>query len=285
MGFLSKILIAVGLFAGVAVGQPPAVVQPDPVQLVRATVANEIRENARTTEFWMYRLTKETKSGTQVRDMVETKDGIVARVIRVNGRPLTDAERAADDRRLDLLARNPQEQARKRADQQKDANRFLTLIRALPEALIYTYDGTEQIEGRQAVRLKFRPNPAFHRTTIETIIFRSAEGFIWIDSSERRILKFEGSETNEISIGWGLLGHIDKGSRLRLEQHRIDESKWRLSGLKLEGSGQILLFKSVTMNQRQSATDFRAVPSGLNVAQAIDLLKKQDATIAQTQLH
>lgn len=253
---------------------------PDSLQLVKAAVANEVQATEHPPAAMMYRLTKESKSGTQVRDMIETKDGMIARVVSVDGRQLTPAERTADDQRLEYLAKNPSEQARKQADQQKEMARFLALIRALPDALLYTYDGTEQVDGRETVRLKFRPNPAFHTTSIETIIFHAAEGHIWIDPLEKRIAKFDGVQTSEINIGWGLLGHIDKGSKLQLEQHRLDDGQWRLNKLALQGSGKILLFKSVNMNQRQSATDFRVVPSNLSVAQAIDLLKKQEVKVA-----
>lgn len=268
-------LAAICFLASFAFGQTA-----DPVQLVKAAVANEVQATEHPADSFMYRLTKESKSGTQVKDMVETKDGIVARLISLNGRALTDAERSADDRRLENLIRDPEEQRRKLADQQKEQDRFLSMVRVLPDALLYTSDGTEQINGRETIRLKFRPNPAFHTTTRETIIFRASEGNLWIDALDKRITKFDGTQTNDINIGWGLLGHIEKGSKLQVEQRWLDQGKWRLSKLVLEANGQILLFKSLTLKQRQSATDFRAVPSDLKIASAVELLKKQGATLA-----
>ena len=92
-----------------------------------------------------------------------------------------------------------------------------------------------------------------------------------------------GIQTGDINIGWGLLGHIEKGSKLLLEQRRLDQGKWRLTRLNLEGKGQILLFKSLTLKQRQSASDFRPVPDNLNIAAAVDLLRNQPATVAMQQ--
>src|SRR6476659_3302025 len=103
---------------------------PSPAQLVRDAAANEVRTNADPADLWMYRLSKETKSGSQVKDMVETKDGIVARLIAVNGRSLTPTERAADDQRHTDLATNLDEQKRKKADQQKEQDRFINLVKA-----------------------------------------------------------------------------------------------------------------------------------------------------------
>ena len=255
----------------------------DPLQLVKDAVANEIQDNLHPTDFWMYRLAKESRSGTQVKDMVETRQGIVARLITFNGRQLTDAERALDDKRLNDLATNPAEQQRKRDDQKKEQDRFLALIKAMPDALLYTYDGTEQIDGRETIRLRFKPNPSFHTTTRETIIFRAAEGRVYIDASEKRLLRFDGAQTNDINVGWGLIGHLNKGSKLYLEQRRFGPNQWRLTHLDLAGNGQVLLFKSINFMQKQSATDFRRVPNDLSIAQAIDLLKKQDIASAGSQ--
>jgi hypothetical protein len=263
------------LFAGLLSAQTP-----DPAQAVRAAVANEVQATEHRADSFMYRLAKESKSGTQVKDMIETKSGIVARLISLNGRPLTDAERAADDQRLESLIHDPSQQPRKLADQQKEQARFLSLLRALPDALLYTYDGTEQIDGRETFRFKFRPNPSFHTTTKETIIFRASEGNIWIDTLDYRIAKFDGTQINDINIGWGLLGHIEKGSKLQVEQRRLGQGTWRLSKLLLEAKGQVLFFKSVTLKQKQMATDFRRVPADLTIAAAVELLKKQNSAIA-----
>ena len=273
--FASKAAVTVFFFVGIALGQTP-----DPAQLVKDAVANEVRANEHPADFWMYRLSKESKSGVQVKEMVETKSGIVARLISVNGRHLTDAERAADDQRLNNLAVNPAEQQRKRDDQKKEQQRFLALIEALPDALLYTYDGKEQMDGRETFRLKFRPNPDFHTTTKETIIFREAEGLAWIDAGDKRMLRFDGHQRNDINIGWGLIGHINKGSKLFLEQQRIGPGKWNLTQLDLAGNGQVLLFKSINFMQKQVASDFRPVPDSTTIVQAVDLLKKHDLASA-----
>jgi hypothetical protein len=255
---------------------------PDPAQLVRDAVANEVQATTHPSDSYMYRLSKESKSGLQVKDMIETPTGIVARLISLNGRPLTDAERAADDQRLNTLISSPSEQQRKRDDQKKEQDRFLAIIKAMPDALLYTYDGTEQINGRETIRLRFKPNPAFHTTTRETIIFRAAEGLVYIDAKEKRLLKFDGTQTSDINVGWGLIGHINKGSKLLLEQRRFGDGAWRLTHMDLAGNGQVLLFKSINFMAKQSATDFRRVPDNLTIAQAIDLLKKQEVASTST---
>src|SRR5712671_4360568 len=94
-------------------------------ELVRRTVNKEVADMENPTDFWRYHLRKESASGSQIRDMVETKQGIVARTIAVNDQPLTPEQRAGDDARLAQLIADPQEQRKKQKEQNDETNRVL----------------------------------------------------------------------------------------------------------------------------------------------------------------
>jgi hypothetical protein len=249
----------------------------DPKALVQQAVANELRAAQDTSRLYRYVLRKETKSGTSVREMIETKDGIVARTITWNDRELTPDERAKEDEKLARLGSSAEEQRKKFAEQREDARQAMKMLEALPHALLYEYGGREMLNGREAVRLRFKPNPDFSSTAKETYLFRGAEGNIWIDKDAKRIAKLDGVTTAQVNIGWGLLGHIDKGGKVYLEQTMVGPStQWRISTLNLDAKGKALFFKSINIQQRQSARDFRPV-SAMTVAEAVDFLRKSDA--------
>jgi hypothetical protein len=264
----------------VCCGLPGSAQVQNPRELVKNAVSNEVRSTEQQSDFWMYRLNKENKSGAQVKDMAETKNGVVARLISVNGRALTPEERAADNERLTALANNPEEQHKKLEDQKKEQEKILAMVRALPDALLYQYAGTDLMDGRPTVRLKFVPNPAFHPTTRETIAYKATEGTLWIDSQEQRILRLDATLAHDINIGWGIVGHIDKGGQLFLQQQFLGPGKWRINKLIIEATGQAFFFKSISLKQRQFATDYRPVPPDLSIAAAVNLLKKVDTTVA-----
>lgn len=245
-------------------------------ELVRRAVQKEVSAVQSEADFWRYRLRKESVSGTQTREMVETKQGIVARTVAVNNRPLTPEERTGDDQRLQRLLADPEEQRKKQREQADEANRMLTLIRALPDALLFQYDGRDQLKGRDTVRLKFTPNPKFSPTSRETYVYKGSNGFLWIDGASERIVKLDATLVENVNIGWGgILGHINRGGHFVLEQSMLSEGKWKLSTLILEATGKLLVFKSISLKQRQFGTDYHPVPPTLNLAQAVELLKKQ----------
>jgi hypothetical protein len=248
----------------------------DPKTIVKEAVENELRAAKDTSRLYRYILRKETKSGTSVREMIETKDGIVARTISWNDRQLTPDERAKEDQKLAKLGSSAEEQRKKFAEQREDARQAMKMLHALPDALLYEFDHTELVNGREAVRLRFKPNPHFSSSAKETYLFRGAEGKIWIDKAAKRIAKLDGITTAQVNIGWGLLGHIDKGGKVYLEQAMVGpDSQWRIVTLTLDATGRAFLFKSIKIRQRQSARDFRPV-SPMTVAEAVDVLRNSD---------
>jgi hypothetical protein len=48
-------------------------------------------------------------------------------------------------------------------------------------------------------------------------------------------------------------------------------------------TGKLLLFKRLDIRSTETFSDFRSVPAALTFAQGVDLLKKQQATLAENQ--
>src|SRR5713226_545670 len=145
--------------------QPSLPASPD--DLVRQTIQNELKQTASRTRF-MYRMRRETPAGSQTKKYVETNEGTVARLIAINDKPLTADQRRKDDERLQKLLTDPQAQQKHRKDQQEDEQRVQKMLRALPDAFLYQYDGEEIHHGTTIVRLRFNPNPNSNPPNRET---------------------------------------------------------------------------------------------------------------------
>jgi hypothetical protein len=245
-------------------------------QLVQQTVQNELRASEINGPYFRYKLRKVNNTRSQTRELIETPAGMVARTISVDGRELTPAERAQDDARMAKLVNDPAEQKDKFSKQHDDAERVLRIVRELPQGFIYEYDGSDQMHDGPAVRLRFRPNPQYTPSSTETIIFKGAEGQIWIHAGEHRIIRLDGRLTHDVNIGWGLLGHVDKGGHLLLEQSKVTPRDWHITSLIIEATGKALVFKDIIIRQLQFSTDFKPVPN-LSVVQAVQLLRSAAA--------
>jgi hypothetical protein len=251
-------------------------------ELVRRVIERELVELEKPGRY-IYRLRREGPegSGSTTRDLIDTRDGLVSRLIATNDRPATAEERARDDRRLEKLLADPDEQRKHKERQEKDAAQVRRLVRALPDAFLYEYDGTEPGPHGELVRLKFHRNPGFDPPSRETIIYKGMEGTMVVEPRELRLVRMDASLIEDATLGWGLLARLNKGGRFTLEQSLLPDGEWETTRMTLDFTGKAFLFKTIRIKQKQSITDFRPAPAGLNLAEGIELLKKQSTAVAE----
>ncbi|HEX6879645.1 MAG TPA: hypothetical protein VF135_04705 [Terriglobales bacterium] len=271
--------VAMGLLmasAQSAVGAQQGPKLPDnPNDLVRVVVHNEVTTPAvRESEFysWKERIVKPSR--TTVRQYVETPQGLLARTLTLNDRPLSKEDRAKEDARIRRLL-DPKQMQQKRKQQKEDENRTKKLVAALPDAFIYQYAGTEERDGHKLVNLKFTPNPNFDPPSRETLVFSGMEGSMTIDVTAMRLAKIDGTMVKDVSIGWGIIGHLDKGGKFFVEQAEVAKGNWEITKMRLNFTGKALIFKTIRIDETDTSTDFRQVPR-MSIAEAIAFLDKAD---------
>jgi hypothetical protein len=265
-------------------GQTPAM---PPGELVRATVQNEVKASITPTSHHMFTSLKETAHGSQTKLYCETKDAMAGMAVAYDGRPLTAQQRQAEEARLEQLMNSPEELAKKRQREKEDTERVTKIVRAMPDAFLYEYAGTEYgkpglgKEGDELIRLTFRPNPKYEPPSRVEQVLSGMQGFLLIDANRRRIARIDGTLFKDVGFGWGILGHLDKGGHFLVEQGDVGDGTWDMRRIGLAFTGKILLFKRLDIKSTESYGDFRSVPTGLTFAQGVELLKKQEATLAE----
>jgi hypothetical protein len=251
----------------------------NPNELVRETVQNELNPPSRNEVYFTWKQRTVKPNRTIVRQMVETPAGLIARVISINDRQLTPEELRKEDQRIYRLL-DPSQMNAKRKEQKDDEERTRKMVAALPDAFQYEYAGTEQKDGHTWVNLKFKPNPHFDPPSRETLVFEGMQGDMTIDSTAKRIAKIDGTMMKDVSIGWGIIGRLDKGGRFYVEQAPIGDGQWEITKMRLNFNGRALIFKSIHIDSVDTATDFKKVPK-MSVQEALDMLKKADSTELQ----
>jgi len=248
--------------------------------LVRRAIQNEDRANANGPRY-TYRLRSEKPERTVVKQMIETNEGVVARLLSVNDRPPTPEQRAADEKKLDKILSDPEEQRQRKKEQQEDEARTRVMVKALPDAFLYEFDGNESLNGVPTVRLRFKPNPNFNPPARETMVYRGMQGRMWIDPKEERLAKMDAQLVDDVTFGWGILGRLNKGGHFIIEQSKIGPGRWETTHMDLDFVGKALLFKTIKIRENETASDFRPVAPNLSLAQGIVLLRRSDQVVAE----
>ena len=131
------------------------------------------------------------------------------------------------------------------------------------------------------MRLKFRPNPKYEPPSHVEQVLQGMQGFLLIDANRHRIARIDGTLFKEVGFGWGILGHLDKGGRFLVEQADIGDGTWEIVHMSLAFTGKILIFKRLDIRSDEVFSDFHEVANNLTFAQGVELLKKQEAILAQ----
>jgi hypothetical protein len=248
----------------------------DATQYVKDTIKHQLEAEAADHTHWRYRIHREDDKGSQDRDVIDSKEGQLARTVLLNGQPLTPEQRAADEARMKKLVSDPSERAKRDKRAKDDDEKGIQMLRAIPEAFIFKYEGAENGQ----VILSFFPNPHYTAPTRELQVFRSMSGKMWIYRAEGRLARMDGSLFEDVTFGWGLLGRLNKGGTFSVTQSRVADNHWVYVSLDVKMIGHAVIFKSINVRQVERISDFHRVSDNLTISQAYELLEKGEHPVS-----
>jgi len=264
-----------------AVAANPAAVTPVQAQaLVERAVAAEMRTAQDANHPMRYRLRKSSPRVTTVKEIFETRDGGVARLLSIGDKPLSAVDEEKEQARLDGLLSDPGRQRHRKQNEDADTGRALKVLRALPQAFLYQFAGTGWGSAGKVEKFTFKPNPQFSPPDLETQVLTAMVGEIWIDSSQMRVVRLEGHLQQDIDFGWGILGRLNKGGWIVIEQADVGGHQWHIVRFQMVMSGRVL-FKNKSFDTVEEQTQFEPLPAGLSYRQAIQMLRSETGSAAQ----
>jgi hypothetical protein len=204
--------------------------------------------------------------GIQVRDVLESRDGTVARMTSKEGRPLTQEEDAAERSRLQAMLDHPDAFAKHVKGDVSGKKMAVDMVKLMPEAMIYTYVPGQPQTGRRGphapeVVLDFKPDPKWNPPNMSSEALTGFQGRVWIDSDSHTMVRLDGEIFQGINFGFGMVAHIYPGGRVSLEQTNAGQQHWIFSHFVEHVTVRALMVKTLHENTEINSTDFRMVPS------------------------
>lgn len=226
-------------------------------------------------------LRKTSPRVTSVKDIIETRDGNVAHLLSINDTPLSPLDAQKEQERLDTLAADPSLQKHRKQGENSDLGIVLKLLRMLPSAFLYQYAGPGVGPTGRIEKFTFRPNPRFSPQDLETQALTAMSGEVWIDPAQERVTRLEGHLLQDTNYGWGILGRLNKGGWLIIEQVDVGENQWRIVHVQMKMTLRIL-FKTKIFDTEEQMSRYTSVPAGLDYRQAIQMLRAGIAPLPQS---
>ncbi|MGA8739707.1 MAG: hypothetical protein WB561_00815 [Terracidiphilus sp.] len=248
--------------------------------LVKRALSNEARAAGDVQHPMRYRLDKSSPRFASTKEILETKDGAVARLIAVNGSPLSAADEQKEQARLDGLLGDPSKQRHRKQAEDDDSARAMKVLRALPKAFLYRYAGSVGGPTGEMAKFTFTPNPEFNPPDLETEVLTEMTGEIWVDTAQERVTRLEGHLQQDVDFGWGILGRLNKGGWIVIEQADVGQHQWRITHFKMSMSGRVV-FKTKVFDTTEDQSQFAPLPVGLSYQQAIRMVRAEGASTSQ----
>jgi hypothetical protein len=272
-------LLAMAAASSCVLAQPPAQA-PDsgastPLSWAEAAANNELRIIDDDGSFPLrYRMRKVDAKNDITRDIIESRQGTVARLVQRNGQPITAAEDAAERERLQAQLDSPGDFAKHHKRDNAARNYSMELVRQMSHAMVFTYTpGQPQrpnFAGAQVV-LDFTPDPHYKPPSLVDDTLTGIEGRVWIDRKSLRVIRIEGHVLHPIDYGWGVLGRIYPGGHVEFEQTNAGGDRWAYAHVREDLTIRMIV---KTMQERQSmdAADFQLLPAPVDYQEAIRIL-------------
>ena len=212
-----------------------------------------------------YRMHTSDRKGDEVREVVESKDGPVARLVMKDGKPLTPEVDQWEHDRLQAMLDSPATYLKHIRNEMNNKKMGADLVKLMPEAMLYSYaPGQPQRAARTAgeppeIVIDYEPNPAWTPPSMAADALTGVKGRAWIDSRSHFITRMEGTVFRGVNFGFGFLAHIYPGGKLEFEQQPATEKRWVFTKFVQRINVRAMMVKQIKDDSNVESFDFRQV--------------------------
>jgi len=225
--------------------------------------ANELVALHHKDSYLRYRMETINERGDQVRDVIESKDGTVARLILKDGKPLTPEQDKAEQQRLNDMIASPTGFAKHVKNGESEKSMADKLVPLMADAMINTYTPGQPQSGRNGgaleIVLDYKPNPKFVPPNTEAQALTGLEGRVWIDAKTHYVVRMEGTIARGVNFGWGMLAHIYPGGKLVMNQTNVGGNRWIFTDFSMQLSVRALMVKRLEIRSSAKASGFQTL--------------------------
>jgi hypothetical protein len=194
------------------------------------------------------------------------------RLIAENGVPLSaeeltrrDAEHQKDiaegqERQRRESASQRSERLERAASEQRQRQQILDDAFRVYEARI---EGRTTVDGQPVLITHLTPRRDADVSTREGRWMKQFEGQLWVAEADYQVVKIDMRATGDITIGWGVVGRIHKGTRVLYVRRRF-ENAWLPAETTYEASGRTLIFRPFQFNVSTTYSDYKRREKNMN---------------------
>jgi hypothetical protein len=185
----------------------------------------------------------------------------VERLIAKDDKRLSEQDAAKEEERIrkltDKRKNENQDQRKKRLErEQKDREDARKFVSEVTDAYNFRLAELEELDGRETYVIDAEPRSDFQPHSKEAKILPKFRFRAWIDKDESQWVKLDAECIDTVSFGW-FLARIHKGSRLLIDQVRVNDEVWLPRHVAVKVDVRVALLKNFNVEEDVTYRDYR----------------------------
>ena len=149
----------------------------------------------------------------------------IERLLSKDGKPITEGERKKQDEEVRKQEAKARAGMAKRESGEDPGKNVITLAKFLAADRFYNLH-RDTYQGREVYAMDFAPRPDFEPHSVVDKVLKALGGTLWIDEQAKQGVRLEARFLEGVKVGGGLLGSVQKGGNVVLEQRFVNDEIW-----------------------------------------------------------
>ena len=210
---------------------------------------------------------------TKTYDVMEIYGEQVQKQIAKDDKPLSAKDAQKEDEKIQKLIDkrdSESESGRKKRleKEEKEREDERQFVREVADAYNFKFVGIQKLEGRDNYVIDGDPKPGYQPVRKEAKILPKTRFRVWIDKDDSQMKKLDVQFIDTVSFGL-FLARLHKGSRVVIEQTRVNGEVWLQQHIAVKVDARIALLKDFNVDvdvtdhdYKKFRTDTKIVPMG-----------------------
>ncbi len=274
-------LVLVLTLGGCALAQDnpsPSLSQDQIRDLIRQTAANDMENDKRQRDYTYIQREEENhldgkgqvkSTETKTSEVLEIYGEQVERLIAKDDKPLPEKDARKEEEKIQKVIdkrKNESEEERDKREkkEEKDREQDRQFVREVADAYNFTFVGIESLSGRDAYVIDGEPRRGYEPHLKEAKILPKFRFRAWIDKDESQWKKLDIQCIDTVSFGL-FLARVHKGSRIIIEQTRINDEVWLPQHIAVKIDVRLALLKNFDVEDDITYHDYKKFRSDTKI--------------------
>jgi hypothetical protein len=198
---------------------------------------------------------------TKTSEIMEIYGEQVERLIAKDDKPLSDKDAKKEEEKIQKLIdkrKNESEEDRKKREEKEEKDRVeeRQFVREVADAYNFQLAGIESLAGRDTYVIDGEPRPGYQAHLKEAKMLPKFRFRAWIDKDESQWKKLDIQCIDTVSVGL-FLARIHKGSRMVIEQTRVNDEVWLPQHIAVKVDVRVALVKNFNVEDDITFRDYK----------------------------